>query len=398
MTLERVREVLQRFDEPQSFKVMVVAGTNGKGSSAAMLGAILDAAGYTTGVYTSPHLVRFNERIRSGGAPADDPELCRAFEYVETRRGDIPLTYFEFATLAAVRVFQCHQVRIAVMEVGMGGRLDAVNALSIDASLITNVELDHMQWLGNDREAIGSEKAHVMRAGRVSVFNGAHPPVSLLEHAFRIGTRLLMIGRDYGYRAAGDGWRWFGPRGETWSFDALPLAGEVQMQNAAGVLALLTGCGVAGVDRDTAARGLGRTRIHGRCEIVRRDPMVMIDVAHNPSAMETLKAQLAANPVSGRTLAVFGLLKDKDLEGVIRSMNDHVDAWHVATIRDERGQDARTLADAMRALVRGPVTCHDSAAHAYDNALEDAREGDRIVGFGSFHIAGDILAHMKRPS
>lgn len=398
MTLDRVQAVLQRLEEKQSFKAIVVAGTNGKGSCAAMLGAILDAAGYRVGTYTSPHLVRFNERIRVGGEPADDSELCRAFEHVESLRGDIPLTYFEFATLAAVRVFEMRKVEIAVMEVGMGGRLDAVNALNIDASLITNVELDHTQWLGEDREAIGSEKAPVMRPGRVSVFNGAFPPVSILKHAIRIGTRLLIIGKDFGYRATGTGWRWFGPGGEIWDFDPLPVAGEVQMQNAAGVLALLTGCGIVAIDREVVARGLNQMNIHARCEIVGSDPMVMIDVAHNPSAMETLKGQLDANPVSGKTFAVFGMLKDKNVEGVIRTMNGYIDAWFLATIDDERGQSASTLGKAMEKLVRGPVTCYDNAAQAYEKALEQSRHDDRILCFGSFHIAGDILAHMKRPS
>jgi dihydrofolate synthase/folylpolyglutamate synthase len=284
------------------------------------------------------------------------------------------------------------------MVVGMGGRLDAVNALSIDASLITNVELDHMQWLGSDREAIGFEKAQVMRHERVSVFNGGHPPVSILEQAFRTGARLLMIGRDFGYRVTDTGWQWFGPRGEAWPFDPLPVAGEAQIQNAAGVVALMTSCGLTGIDRETVAQGLSGMRIHARCEIVGRDPMIMIDVAHNPSAMETLKEQLSANSVSGKTLAVFGMLKDKDLESVVRSMDDHVDDWYLATIHDPRGQDARILADEMKNLVRSKMTCHDSAVQAYDSALAQARNEDRILGFGSFHIAGDILAHMKRPS
>ncbi|MGA8261776.1 MAG: folylpolyglutamate synthase/dihydrofolate synthase family protein [Arenicellales bacterium] len=397
MSLDRVQVVLERFGGQLSFKVLAVAGTNGKGSCAAMLGSILEACGYKVGIYTSPHLVRFNERICATG-PADDAELCLAFEEIELLRGGVPLTYFEFATLAAVHIFQKRGVDVAVMEVGMGGRLDAVNALSIDASLITNVELDHMQWLGKDREAIGYEKAHIMRGGHWSVYNGASPPRSLLDYAARIGTRLLLAGRDYRHEATGNEWRWYGPKGEVWTLERPPIPGAVQTVNAAGVLALLTAWEEVEIDRDGAARGLANTHIRARCEMIAREPMVVIDVSHNLSAVQTLSDYLAVNRVAGRTTAIFGMLKDKDPLAAARIMNPHVDAWCLATIGGERGQEAGELSDSIAHTVRGTVHCHGSAGEAYECALRHSGAKDRIVGFGSFHIAGDILAHMTRPS
>jgi len=398
MGLDRVETVLHRLVEEPSFKVIAVAGTNGKGSCAAMLGSILAAAGHRAGVYTSPHLARFNERIRIDGAEAGDDDICGALAQVDRLRGDIPLTYFEFATLAAIHLYEQSGVEFAVMEVGMGGRLDAVNALPIGAALITNVELDHMHWLGSDREAIGREKAHVLRAGRTAVFNHNSVPQSVLAHAADIGTYLLVAGRDYDHERDAGSWRWFGPRDERWTLATPSIPGDVQLDNASGVLALLSGIPEAGVDRAAAEAGLRSARVRGRCEVVSRRPVVMVDVAHNLSAIDTLKERMQAYPAGGRTVAVFGMLKDKDPGGIVRAMDGAVDAWHLATIRDERGQDAAELAPLMKGLVRSPVTCHDSAVEAYEQALREADEDDRIVVFGSFHIAGDILEHMKRPS
>lgn len=397
MGLDRIQAVLKRLMSRPSFRVIAVAGTNGKGSCAAMLGGILAAAGHRVGVYTSPHLVRFNERIRIDGTPAGDDELCRAFARIDAQRGDIPLTYFEFATLAAVSIYEAATVDYAVMEVGMGGRLDAVNALPVDASLITNVELDHVQWLGRDREAIGHEKAHIMRPARAAVFNHVDPPRSVLDYAADIGTYLLVAGLDYSHEHSGDVWRWLGPRGERWNLAVPSLPGAVQVENASGVLALLSGMPEAGVEREAAAAGLKNAHLPGRCEIVAREPMVMVDVAHNLSAIETLKSHMKANPVSGRTTAVFGMLKDKDPGGVVRLLDEDIDAWHLASIHDERGQDAGELASSISGLVRAPVHCHAAAVPAYEHALAGAGRDDRILVFGSFHIAGDILDYMKRP-
>jgi len=398
MGLDRVQAVLERLVARPSFRIIAVAGTNGKGSCAAMLGALLAAAGHRVGVYTSPHLVRFNERIQVDASPAGDPELCRAFARVDARRGDVPLTYFEFATLAAVLVYEQAGVDFAVMEVGMGGRLDAVNALPIDASLLTNVALDHVQWLGGDLETIGREKAHVMRPDRAAVFNDPHPPQSVLGYAADIGAPLLVAGRDYHHQAAGQQWRWLGPNGEDWTLAPPAVSGAAQIQNASGVLALLSRVPGARIDRAAAGRGLSRVRVPARCEIVAQRPLVMVDVAHNLTAIETLKRHMQAHPVSGRTFAVFGMLKDKNPEGVARAMEGHIDAWHLAGIREERGQDAAELASSMAGAVSGPIHCHPDALRACQRALDDAGPADRVVVFGSFHIAGDILAYMKRQS
>jgi len=403
MSLDRVQSVRERMVDSADFmvdsadfKVLAVAGTNGKGSCAGMLGAVLSEAGHRTGVYTSPHLARFNERIRIDGKGAGDDELCRAFELIESARADVPLTYFEFATLAAVDIFRRRGAAFAVMEVGMGGRLDAVNALPIDAALITNVELDHVHWLGPDRESIGREKAPVMRGGRPAVFNHPDIPRTVLNYAERIGAPLLIRGRDYQAEERGTGWRWHGPQGEVWDMDRPPIPGVVQVDNAAGVLALLSRLEELDLDRDTAARGLANTRVPGRCEIVARAPLVMIDVAHNLSAVEVLAQQLASNPVPGTTTAVFGMLRDKDPAGVVERLGGLVDVWRVAGIEDERGQSADELIDTIDASLRAPVHRHTNVIEAYEAALGQAGANDRIVVFGSFLIAGDILAHMKR--
>lgn len=391
MGLERVEVVLRRLTAGPRFSVIVVGGTNGKGSCAALLGSILAAAGHRVGVYTSPHLVRFNERIEVDGRAASNAVLCRALARIDALRGDIPLTYFEFSTLAAVQVFEQAEVEFAVMEVGMGGRLDAVNALPVDASLITNVALDHIHWLGADREAIGREKAHIMRPATTAVFNHHDPPPSVLAHAAAIDTWLLVAGRDYGYTCAEDHWRWRGPRGEDWELPWPTLSGAVQLDNAAGVLALLSGLPRANIDRRTAALGLRRVRLHGRCEIVARNPLVMIDVAHNESAIETLIEQLRSNPVAGRTHVVFGMLADKDPEAAARALGSLVDVWHLAGIEGARGQTAEHLARVVSRAVAAPLHCHADALGAYRQARNTAHRDDRLVVFGSFHIAGDIL-------
>lgn len=396
MSLERVAAVLNRVAVKLPFRIIAVAGTNGKGSCAAMLGSLLAAHGCRVGVYSSPHLVRFNERIRAAGADVEDEVLCRVFEQIESARGDIPLTYFEFATLAAVLVFQRARVDYAVMEVGMGGRLDAVNALPIDAALLTNVGLDHTQWLGRDREAIGREKAPIMRAGKATVYNDPTPVQTVLDYAERIGAPLLLAGRDYHYQAADTGWRWRGPQGEDWHLPDPAVPGAVQRQNAAGALALLSGMGPPlALDEHAVSRGLSGTRLRGRCEIVGRRPMVVVDVAHNVPAIRVFKQQLESQPVGGRTIAVFGMLKDKDPAAVVNALDGIVDAWHLAGIDDPRGQSAAELAEAIETLTVSRPCCHDTVIQAYEYARQHASPDDRIIVFGSFHIAGDILAHLK---
>lgn len=399
MSLERVAAVLGRLVAEPSYRIIAVAGTNGKGSCAAMLGSLLSAHGCRVGVYSSPHLIRFNERMQVAGADTEDEELCRVFEEIESSRGDIPLTYFEFATLAAAAVFQRANVDYAVMEVGMGGRLDAVNALPIDAALVTNVGLDHTQWLGRDREAIGREKAPIMRGGKAAVYNDPSPVGSVVEHAERVGAFLLLAGRDYDCEVLEQGWRWRGPGGEDWCLAEPPIPGAVQRQNAAGVLALLSAMRPAiQLDEHSTRRGLSRARLRGRCEVVSRRPMVVVDVAHNGPAIEVFKRQLKDQSVSGRTVAVFGMLKDKDPAAVVSALDDIVETWHLAGIADPRGQSAAELAEAIKGLTASRPCCHDTVIQAYECARQQVSPDDRIVVFGSFRIAGDILDHVKKLS
>jgi dihydrofolate synthase/folylpolyglutamate synthase len=393
--LERVHAVLDslRLRQPP-FGVLTVAGTNGKGSTCAMLEACLRAGGYRVGLYTSPHLVRYHERVRVDGTEATDQELCDAFERIDGARGTTPLTYFEFGTLAALVLFERAGVDIAVLEVGMGGRLDAVNGVDADCSIVTSVDIDHVHWLGPTREAIGHEKAGVFRPGRPAVCGDPDPPVSLLRHAEDIGARLFLVNRDFSFEPAAGGWA-FRMEGRVRAGLPFPrLRGDHQLYNAASALAALDTVSERFPLSQSALReGLMSAFMPGRFQVLPGNPVRVLDVAHNPQAARVLAAALARQKVAGRTLAVFGMLKDKDIAAVVRTMTALVDGWYLATLGGERGATAAELADALRAAgVTAPVTMHDSASSAYDAALKAAAPADRIVVFGSFYMVGDIIA------
>jgi dihydrofolate synthase/folylpolyglutamate synthase len=393
--LERVQVVLDamRLRQPR-FAVITVAGTNGKGSTCAMLEACLRAAGYRVGLYTSPHLVRYNERVRVNGVEATDDDLCQAFEDIERSRGDTALTYFEFGTLAALRQFAQAAVEVAVLEVGMGGRLDAVNAVDADCAVVTTVDIDHAHWLGSTREAIGREKAGVYRTNRPAICGDADPPLSLLDHVAAIGARLFRIGRDFSFEVADGGWT-FRIGGRIRSGLPFPrLRGEHQLHNAACALAALeTLSDRLPVSQAQLREGLAQAFVAGRFQVLPGTPLRVLDVAHNPQAARVLAATLARQACDGRTLAVFGMLKDKDIEAVARALRDRIDVWHLAGLGGERGAGAGDIAAAIRAAgVSVPVHVHESAQAAHDAALREAAPADRVVIFGSFYMVGDILA------
>ncbi len=397
--LERVRVVSQRLalDHP-GFCIITVAGTNGKGSSVAMLEAILHAAGYAVGSYSSPHLIDYNERVRIRTQPVSDADLCQAFERVEAARADTPLTYFEFGTLAAVDLFRQHGMEIVVLEVGLGGRLDAVNAWDADVAVISSIGIDHTEWLGPDRESIGREKAGVYRAGRPAICSDPAPPASVAQTAERIGARLYQAGRDFSFEAQDAAWLW--RQGERVR-SALPypaMRGDYQLNNAAGVLmALETLADRFPVTQAEVRSGLLNAVLPGRFQTLPGTPLRVLDVAHNLQAIESLIANLRRQPTAARTIAVCGMLKDKPLLEVMQAMLPVVHIWHLASLTTGRGASAQDLHAALNSVgVSAPVTQHGSVTLAYAAALACAGAGDRVVVFGSFYTVGAILRQLQQ--
>ncbi len=391
--LERVAAVWARLHPgPLPFAVVTVGGTNGKGSTVAYLEAILCAAGCRVGAYTSPHLLRYNERVRIDGVEAGDAALCAAFERIDAARSDTSLTYFEFGTLAALELFARAPVEVALLEVGLGGRLDAVNVVDPDVAVVTTIDLDHTAWLGEDREAIGREKAGIFRPGRPALYSDRNPPQSLLAAARACGARLLRVGRDYELRAAADGWEFRGPGG---SIDGLPrpaLAGGFQLDNAATALAALQLLAPRiTVTAEACRAGLATARLAGRFQHLPGPVERILDVAHNPQAARALAANLAAEPCTGRTYAVFGMLADKDVEAVAGALRGVVDGWYLAGLEVPRGLSAAVL-EARLAPLELPLRASlPSVAAAWRAALQAARPGDRVLACGSFFTVAEVM-------
>lgn len=394
--LERSGEVLRRMGlKPPAYTVVTVGGTNGKGSSVAMLEAVFLAAGYRVGAYSSPHLLRYNERIRVNGVEADDGELCAAFARIDAARGAISLSYFEFGTLAAFDIFHRVELDVAVLEVGMGGRLDVVNLFDAGAALVTSVGLDHMEWLGPDRESIAAEKAKIFRPGRPAIYGESDPPQSLVAYAQEIAAPLYCFKRDFGYETQGQGWSWRGPARV---IEALPLPrlqGSFQLQNAAAVLMTLeTLAARLSVSEHDIRQGLVTVNLPGRFQVLTGAGRAtrIFDVAHNPHAAAALACTLRERPCAGRTLAVFGMLADKDIAGVVREMRDEVDAWYAASLTVERGSPAERLAQHVRDVISEvEVYRHETVEQAYHAALLAAGAQDRVVVFGSFYTVAEAL-------
>ena len=377
--LERVSEVFSRLNTKISCPILTVGGTNGKGSTCAMLEAILNAAGYRTGLYTSPHLLRYNERVRVAGRESDDVALCEAFAAVERARGGVPLTYFEFGTLAAVWLFEREKLDVVVLEVGLGGRLDAVNVLDADCSVLTSVGIDHVEYLGSNREDIGREKAGIFRSGRPAVVTEPDPPRSVIETE----ARLLLIGHDFGYAAEGTQWSYWGPAGKRGGLAYPALRGAIQLRNASAALdALREQLPVA---MQEVRRGLADVMLPGRFQVLPGRPQVILDVAHNPEAATALASNLAASGFAPETIAVFGMLRDKDIAGVVRAVAPRISRWHLATLPGPRGARSEVLLNLLRKeKIQSPAKEHPSVAAALAAAKSEAGEGDKIVVFGSF--------------
>jgi len=401
--LERVAEVWRRLQPPDlsASTVISIAGTNGKGSSVALLEAMLKAGGYSTGSYTSPHLLRYNERIRLDGQPLSDQTIMEAFQAIDQIRGDLPLTYFEFGTLAALYVFSRQKPDVVLLEVGLGGRLDAVNIIDADLALVTSIALDHQDWLGNDLEAIGREKAGIFRAGRPAVYSAPDMPHSIEEQARKLGAPLYRNGRDYQARfeEAAEHWVW---QGQDRIIENLPLpalAGEHQLDNAAGVImALILLEKRLRLDVAAICRGLESVALPGRQQRIELSGVSwLLDVSHNPHAVARLAEHLHMHPVPGRTLAVLGMLRDKDVARAGELMKDVVQEWHLAGISDSRGLGAAELARRLAAAgVRGHL--HERVRDAMQAAKQQAGKTDRVVVFGSFHTVAEALEYLQNPS
>jgi dihydrofolate synthase/folylpolyglutamate synthase len=392
--LDRVGAVWRRMGLTLTTTVITVGGTNGKGSCVAMLEAMLRAGGYRVGTYTSPHLLRFNERIRVDGAEVDDRTLCRAFEAVESARGDVSLTYFEHVTLAALRVFAHAAPEVVVLEVGLGGRLDAVNILDADVAIVTTVDLDHQEWLGPDRDSIGREKAGIFRPGRAAVFGGEDPPAGLVEHADRIGARLLLAGREFGARLRDGGWDWEGMGRQRLGLPLPALRGGFQVRNAAAAIAALEAVSDRLPLGTVALReGLLGVRLGGRFEVFPGPITLIFDVAHNPEAARGLAENLARHAAEGgRTFAVFSMLRDKDIAEVARTLAPQIAAWFHAPLDVERAASSEELAAGLAAAGVGDAAHgHTDLLAALAAAGAAAGRGDRILVFGSFHTVAMLL-------
>lgn len=403
MGLERVREVAARLPIETTALKIVVGGTNGKGSTCAMLEAILLAAGYRVGLYTSPHLVNFNERARLNGEIASDAEFVRYFSMVEEARQGVSLTYFEYSTLATLAMFAAASLDVMVLEVGLGGRLDAVNIVDADCSIITSVDIDHVDWLGDTREKIGFEKAHIYREGRPAICSDPAPPQSLLDYAKTLGCDLWLFGRDFNY--SGDRQQWaFAGRQQRRNALAYPaLRGANQLLNASGALAALEALRERlAVPQQAVRLGLLQASLPGRFQILPGQPTVILDVAHNPHAAAVLEKNLGNMGFHPYTYAVFGMLSDKDIAAVVKHMAPRIDHWFCAGLPGTRALRADQLAAKVKEVIAGnqqpgeaevAVSEFSSVAEALAAAHKLSKPDDRIIVFGSFlTVAGALQA------
>jgi dihydrofolate synthase/folylpolyglutamate synthase len=395
LTLERVCAVRDRLGLRFGVPVVAVAGTNGKGSSCAMLEAIALHAGYRVGLYSSPHLINFEERCRINGSEVAAAGLLPHFAAVEAARGAIGLTYFEFTTLAILRALAQAELDLVILEVGLGGRFDAVNAIDADCALITSIDLDHMEYLGPDREAIGFEKAGILRPGRPAVISDPMPPASVLRHAQQIGADLWQAGVDFGHAGDRQQWSWQG-RGRRYHALAYPaLRGANQLLNASGVLAVFAALQpVLPISAQAVRLGLATVQLQGRFQIVPGQPVVVLDVAHNPQAAATLAYNLDQMGFYPRNHAVFGAMRDKDIGAMAARLAPLIDSWYLCALPLDRAASCDELALRLQPQLRPGAAApsrHATPSEALRAAMGAADPADRIVVFGSFLCVGGVL-------
>lgn len=405
--LDRIRLVKDALGQKNFCPVVTVGGTNGKGSTCAYLENIIDRAGYRVGCYTSPHILDYNERIRINGRPIADDVLCHAFARVETARlaaGGVALTYFEFGTLAAWEVFAAAQMEAIILEVGLGGRLDAVNVYDSDLAIVTGIALDHTDWLGPDRESIGFEKAGIYRSGKPAFCADPQPPQRLIEQAMAVGADLRLLGRDFGFERDQENrlqWRWWCLQGEKVVRRSLAypgLRGAVQLQNASVALAALDALrDMLPVTMQAIRPGLIEAELAGRFQVIPGKPSVVLDVGHNPQAVRVLADNLSNMGFFDRTHAVVGMLSDKDIAGALASLKGRVDVWYLATLDGMRGTSAEQLREiVVSSGLDGEIRCYPGPQEAMNAAKGLAGESDRIVAFGSFYTVAGALTALGR--
>ncbi|MGK5053521.1 bifunctional tetrahydrofolate synthase/dihydrofolate synthase [Janthinobacterium sp. RB2P8] len=403
MGLDRVQAVKARMQLAFTCPVIMVAGTNGKGSTCAMLESVLLRAGYKVGLYIKPHFLDFNERARVLGEMASDEQLVASFHAVEAVRGDTPLTYFEFTTLAILHLLSQAKLDVAILEVGLGGRLDAVNVIDADVAIVTSVDIDHTDYLGDTREAIGFEKAGIFRPGKAAICSDPVPPQSLIDHATAIGADLWLMGRDFNY--SGDKQQWnYGGREQRRNSLAYPsLRGANQILNATAVLAALEVLKLTlPVGAQEVRTGLVTVELPGRFQVLPGRPSVILDVAHNPHAAAALNQNLGNMGYHPYTYAVFGSMQDKDIDGVLAAMSEHVDHWCLTGLPSPRAATASELAAKVQIMLEvkpdsgeHTVSLFDDPAQAFANAMSRAGENDRIVVFGSFLTVAGVMKARK---
>lgn len=396
MGLTRVATVRDAMGLKPTFPVLTVAGTNGKGSVCAMLSSMLRASGYKVGTYTSPHLLDYNERVRINMQPAADVDLVESFRAIEQARGDVTLTYFEFGTLAAMRQFIDAGVDVAVMEVGLGGRLDAVNVFDPDVAGVVSIDLDHQSYLGDTREAIGAEKAGIFRAGKPALCADPNPPQSLLDVAEKVGAPLQLVGRDFGFMKEGEGnqWMFWGKHGKHHALPIPALRGSYQMGNATLAIAMLDEIRqLLPVGISDIKRGLLEVEWPARCQVLPGRPQTVLDVAHNPHAARALRLALDQMGYAAKTHAVFGAMSDKDIAGVVSALADRIDHWYLASPQLPRAASVEQLQAAIESVApQAHTSGFTLVKDAWNAACEQAGDNDRILVFGSFYTVAEVMA------
>ena len=403
MGLDRVKLVIDRLKLHPKFKIITVAGTNGKGSTCAMLERIYKNAGYQVACYTSPHLLRYNERVRVNGDEVTDENLCAAFTAVDAARIDnqneiTPLTYFEVGTLAAVWHFMQTGVEVAILEIGLGGRLDAVNVFEPDCAVVTSVDLDHQEFLGNTRDAIGFEKAGIYRQSAPAICGDANPPASLVTHAREIQADLLCIHHNFDFNKVDENTWQYSLTGKVVYQLPLPaMAGSYQLSNASCAITAVESLQAdLPVPERSIATALQQVNLAGRFQLISKSPHVILDVAHNPHAAHALANNLKAIKTKGKTIAVFAMLADKDIGGVIEAVKNHIDAWYVSTIEHPRGAMAKELVNLIHHKIpTAQVITFNHVKNAYQQACIDAGENDKIIVFGSFFTVSEVMQSIN---
>ncbi len=393
MGLARIHTVYQRLGAQIACPIITVGGTNGKGSVCATLEAILTQAGYRVGLYTSPHIHQFNERARVNGVEVSDAQLVEHFAAVDAARDDTPLTYFEFTTLAILRLFAEAALDVVILEVGLGGRLDAVNLLDAAVAVVTNVAVDHVDYLGDNREIIGYEKAGIFRTHRGAICGDPNPPAALLAHAQSIEADLRLVGRDFGAKQQPQTWDYRG-RDMNWTVLPLPaMQGDNQIDNAAIALAALEALPLP-VSEEAIRAGLSHAVMPGRFQVLDGRPVVVLDVAHNPHAAVVLANNLNAMGAYARTFAIFGGMRDKDVDSIIAATKACIDRWYVTDLPVSRAMSAREISEKLRQadIPDQSIKRFSSPGKAYAYAAEQAGENDRIAVFGSFWVVAGTAA------